>query len=122
MNLTTTHKLLILAVLWVMLSGGGTSSSSVTALTYVYEKGDSPVPPPVIAALDKLNRREPKVLATLHEVDTTDGTGQVPDQYKVAVDAAKAAGMPAAVAEAKGKVKRVVKDPKTEEQVLEAAK
>lgn len=122
MNLTTTHKLLILAVLWVMLSGGGTSSSSVTSVTYVHEKDSTPVPNAVIAALDKLNRKEPKVLATIQEINTTDGGGAVPDQYVVAVEAAKAAGLPSLVAEAKGKVKRVVKDPKTEEQVLEAAK
>jgi hypothetical protein len=122
-NLTTTQKLLILLAAWWLLSGklpSVVAPSSVTAVTYTFEKSDAGIPPPVAAALDKLNRQG--IVATHDEIDTTDGTEQVPDQYKVSRPAAKAVGLPALVVMAKDKVVRTVKAPTTEEQVLEAAK
>jgi hypothetical protein len=122
-NLTTTHKLLILLVAWWLLSGGKLPSvgpSKVTAATYVYEKDNGSVPPPVLAALDKLNRAG--VMATTFEEDTTDADGKVPDQYAVALPAARTAGLPSLVVLAGDKVLRTVKAPTTEEQVTEAAR
>lgn len=94
-------------------------TDKATAATYVYEKDDTAVPPPVLAGLNRLNR-EKKLLATLFEDDTTDGTGEIPEQYKVSLAAARQAGLPALVMTAGDKVLRVVKAPKTEQAVMEA--
>ena len=116
--------LLMLAVgLWLLLGDGCTLPIVVakpTAATYIYEKDDTTVPPAIAAALDKLNTAG--IRANIFEEDTTDGAGEVPDQYKLALPAAKAEGLPALVVEGGGRVLRTVKDPKTEEAVLEAAK
>lgn len=95
------------------------SVTRATAATFVYEKDLHVVPPPVLAALNKLNR-ERDIIATVFEKDTTDGTGEVPEQYKVALDAAAKAGLPALVVLNGKEVLRVVRDPKTEQSVLEA--
>lgn len=92
----------------------------VTAVTYTYDDKQHSVPPPVAAALDKLNRQG--ITATLDEVDTLDASGAVPEQYKASRPAAVAAGLPALVVMAGEKVRRVVPKPTTAEQVEEAAK
>lgn len=95
-------------------------------VTLVYEKDQGPVRPTVAAALAKLNQqaidagRSP--FADEFEEDTVDGTGEVPDQFRLALDAARKAGLPALVVVAGGKLVRVVKDPRTEADVLEAVK
>jgi hypothetical protein len=61
------------------------------------------------------------VVATVFEDDTRDGSGEVPDQYKVPLAAAQQAGLPALVVTAGDKVLKVAKDPKTEAEVMEAA-
>jgi hypothetical protein len=94
--------------------------SKPTAVTYTIDDKQNSVPPPVSAALNKLNRQG--ILATVDEVDTTDGSSDVPDQYKVSRPAAIAAGLPALVVMSGEKVLRTVKDPRTEEAVLEAVK
>jgi hypothetical protein len=91
-----------------------------TAATYTLDDKQHSVPPPVSAALNKLNRQG--ILATVDEVDTTDGSSDVPDQYKVSRPAAIAAGLPALVVMSGEKVLRTVKDPRTEEAVMEAVK
>lgn len=95
-------------------------ATQVTAVVYTFDDKQHSVPPPVSAALNMLNRQNIK--ATLDEVDTTDTTGEVPEQYKISRPAAVAAGLPALVALAGGKVRRVVPKPMTEEQVLNAIK
>lgn len=90
------------------------------AVVYIYEKDQTSVPSPVAVALDKLNRQG--VTATTHEVDATDGTGDVPEQYKLAVAAAKTTGLPALVVSGGGKVIRTLKDPRTEASVMEASR
>lgn len=90
-----------------------------TAAVYVYEKDKSPVPPGVTTGIDRLNR-ERKIVATLLEADTTDGTGDVPDQYRAALAAARRAGLPAMVALAGQTVLRTTRAPATEAAVLEA--
>jgi len=111
-------------VAWQVLAGGkhvvNPVPVNVTAATYVYEKDETAVPSPVMAALNTLNKQG--IVATLFEEDTTDGTGDTPEQAKVPLAAAKAAGLPALVVTAGEKVVRTVKDPKTAEAVLEAAK
>ena len=91
-----------------------------TAVTYVYEKDSNPIPSPVLVALNTLNRTG--LLATVFEQNTIDGTGETPEQYKTALAAAKAAGLPALVVQAGKDVIRTVKAPATAESVLEAAK
>lgn len=95
------------------------TTGPATAAVYVYEKDSSAVPPFVTTAINRLNR-ERKVMATLFEADTTDGTGDVPDQYRLALAAAKKAGLPAVVALAGQTVLRVTPAPATEAAVLEA--
>ena len=93
--------------------------NKATAATYVYEKDQTAIPSQVESALNRINR-ERNILATKFEQNTVDGSGEVPSQYTVALAAAKAAGLPALVVTAGATVLRVVKDPKTEQQVLEA--
>lgn len=94
-------------------------SAPATGAVYVYEKDESPVPVGVTVALNRLNR-ERKIVATLLEADTTNGTGVVPAQFKPALDAAKAAGLPCLVVVAGSAVLRVVPAPATEAAVMEA--
>lgn len=94
-------------------------SAPATGAVYVYEKDESPVPVGVTVALNRLNR-EQRIAATLLEADTTNGTGVVPAQFKPALDAAKAAGLPCLVVVAGSTVLRVVPAPATEAAVMEA--
>lgn len=100
--------------------GPTTPTTPATAVTYVYEKDVTAIPSPVAAGLNRLNR-EKKIVATLFEEDTVDGTGQTPEQYRVPLSAAQAAGLPALVVTAGATVLKVVKAPTTEQQVMEAA-
>jgi hypothetical protein len=118
-ELTTLQRLAILLVLWFLLQGGG-GSSALTAAVYIHEKDDTPVPSAVRAAISQLNSQG--LLATEYEEDTTDGTDDVPAQYKLPLEAAKKAGLPAMVFLAKDKVAKVLKDPKTDTEILEAVK
>jgi hypothetical protein len=95
------------------------TSGSATAAVYVYEKDAGGVPPFVSVAVNRLNR-ERKVVATLFEDDTTDGDGDVPEQYRSALDAARKAGLPAVVAIAGRTVIRVTPRPASEAAVMEA--
>lgn len=117
--------LLILVGVLLLVAGGWSpvsvlSPRKVTDVVYVYEKDSGGVPSAVATGLSKLN--EQGVMATTHEVDAKDASGEIPEQYKHAVPAAKAAGLPALVASAGETVIRTVKAPTTEEAVLEAAK
>jgi hypothetical protein len=93
----------------------------VTMVTYVYEKDQTSVPRPVSLALQQLNAGG-SIVATEFEEDTVDGTGDIPDQYKIALAEARQSGLPALVVQAGNSVVRVIKDPKTAESVLEASK
>lgn len=90
-----------------------------TAAVYVYEKDSSAVPTAVTAGLNKLNR-ERKILANLLEADTTNGGGHVPTQFRQALDAATAAGLPALVVLSGTAVLRVVPAPGSIDAVVEA--
>lgn len=93
--------------------------ATATSVTYVYEKDDTNPPAQVASALNRLNR-EKKIIATMFEDDTKDGSGEVPDQYRVPLAAALEAGLPALVVTNGETVLTVVKAPTTEAQVLEA--
>jgi len=92
----------------------------VDRVTYVYEKDDGSVPRPVAFALAKLSQTH--VIATEFDQHSTNGSGQVPSQYKIALAAARQAGLPALVVQSGDQVVRVVKSPTTEAAVMEAAK
>lgn len=86
-----------------------------TQATLIYEKDtNANITAAVMAGLNKLNR-ERNIFAELHEAGDN-----VPERLKVAVAAAKAAGLPALIVHAGGKVIRVTKDPKTVDDVLKA--
>ena len=118
---------LIIAVLVYLLASGtiplpGTPSNpttKATAATYVYEKDETRVPPAVQSGLNRLNR-ERGIVATLCEDDDVDGTGEISDQYKVPITAARQAGLPSLVVTAGDTVLNVLKNPQTEEQVMGA--
>lgn len=96
-------------------------SKKVTQVTYVYEKDQNNVPPPVSFGLQRINQDSlGSVVASAFEEDTIDGSGQVPDQYAIALEAARKAGLPALVVQSGQVVLKVVKDPKTEQSVAEA--
>jgi len=114
--------LMLLVAALSQLGGGGVlplPGPSVTAVVYVYEKDQHAVPSAVMAGLNRLNR-EKKITATIFDRDTTDGGGQVPDQYKAPLAAAVESGVPSLVVMGGDTVWRVVKDPKTEAAVMEA--
>lgn len=90
-----------------------------TSAVYVYEKDATAVPAGVTAGIDRLNR-ERKIVATLLEADTVDGTDRVPEQYRVAMAAAKHAELPALVVLSGTAVMKVVKAPTTEDEVVRA--
>lgn len=90
-----------------------------TAAVYVYEKDATAVPAGVTAGLDRLNR-ERKVVATMLEEDAVDGGGDVPEQYRPALQVAKDEGPPVLVVLSGTTVVKVVKAPTTVDQVLEA--
>lgn len=90
-----------------------------SAAVYVYEKDSSAVPVGVTAGLNRLNR-ERQIVATLFEDDTTDGTGDVPEQYRIAVEAGKKAGLPAFVVLSGSTVLAVVRAPATEDDLMRA--
>lgn len=120
-NLTTIQKLMLLLLVWYWLSGGGSlvPGGRAAAAVYVHEKDGGSTPPPVQAAIDELN--VPPFSATIHEVDGKNPNQQVPEQYKFAVPAAKADGLPSFVwMGTGGKVVKLVKNPQTYEQVMES--
>lgn len=93
--------------------------AKVDRVTFVYEKDDHAIPSGVQVGLSTLNQRG--ILATIFEQDTVDGSGETPEQYKVALKAAKDAGLPSAVAQAGAKVTKVAKNPTLDTHVLELA-
>lgn len=92
---------------------------SVSAVVYVYEKDETAIPVGVSSGINKLNR-DKKVVASLFERDTVDGTGQTPDQFKPALEAARRESIPSLIVLSGTSVVKVVKSPKTETEVLGA--
>lgn len=94
-------------------------SPAVSAVVYVYEKDEASIPVGVSSAINRLNR-ERSIVASIFERDTVDGTGQTPDQFKPALDAAKRESIPSLIVLSGTSVVKVVKSPKTETEVLGA--
>lgn len=95
------------------------TTPTVTAAVYVYEKDDGPVPVGVYTGIEKLNLQK-KILASLFEKDTVDGTGDTPEQYKPALDAAKSKSIPSLVVLSGTTTLTIVEKPQTESDILEA--
>ena len=91
---------------------------TVTQVVYCFEKNQTPIYPGVAEALTELNKRGIK--ATEFERDTTDGDGQVPDQYKAARQAALDSGLPALVVEYSDGGLVVVDDPRDADEIIDA--
>lgn len=114
------RPLLLLAAGLVLLSGPlpaipwpvpiVTAPAAATAAVYVYEKDATAVPVGVTVGLNRLNR-DRGIVATLLEADTVDGTGDIPEQYRGALAAAKGHGLPALVVLSGSTVLSVVKAP-----------
>lgn len=96
------------------------ATTKVDRVTYVYERTQSGVPRPVAAKFRELNAAG-KITATAVDIDTVDGAGETPEQYKIAFGAARGR-LPAVVVQAGKKVVRVVEDPKTAESIEAAIK
>jgi hypothetical protein len=96
--------------------------SKIDRVTYVWEKDNGPIPRPVSAALQRINAEASGVVATEFEQNSPDGTGETPEQYKIALEVAKKVGLPALVVQSGKTVVTVVKDPKTEASVMEVVK
>lgn len=99
-----------------------TNPGKITQLTYVYEKDDNPTPRQVRTALQQIQGGSLGIVATEYEQNTPDGTGQVPTQYQIALKAAKEKGLPALVVQSGNVVLKVISDPQTTQQVLDAIK
>jgi hypothetical protein len=96
-------------------------NSEITAAVWVYEKDDGEPPSSVRVALDRLNR-ERKILATTFDDDSVDGDGEVPDQYKAPLEAAKNYQLPVLVLMKRSGPPEVIRAPKTEQEVWDAVK
>jgi len=120
------YRLLILIVMAVLVMMRTTEDPSnppvnppgtVTQVTFIYEKDDSVPPRAVQDALRDLN--EADILASAIDKDVSNGQGDMPEQYKIALDAA-AGKLPCLVVQAGDKILRVIEDP-TAKDVEEAA-
>ena len=89
-----------------------TITQGIDRVTYVYEKDEGAVPRPISYSLAELNKLG-GIIATELEVDPETGLGGIPTQDKIAVDAAKTAGLPALVVQQGEKVVNVAKSPQT---------
>lgn len=85
-------------------------ATKATSVAYVYEKDQTAPPVGVTVALNRLNR-DRGIMATLVEADAVDGTGQVPAQYRTAIEAARRDGLPALVVLSGSTVIGIVKAP-----------
>ena len=90
-----------------------------TSAVYVYEKDQSAIPVGVTVGLNRINR-ERGIVASLYEADTTDGTGDVPEQYREALAAAAASGLPALVVLSGTTVLSVTPAPEDAEAIVRA--
>jgi hypothetical protein len=92
-----------------------------TKAVYVFEQRQGSPPPPVLAALSKLNVPG-GLVASSFDQSTLSGKGQIPAQYVVALEVAKREGLPILVVQAGDQVLRFVKAPKTAAEVEGAVK
>ena len=95
-------------------------TTNPTAAVYVYEKDQGSVPGPVSQALHRLNTERDSFAASAIDQDIVTGGGTVPAQFQAAIAAARAAGLPALVILGESGVLRVLPNPTTEAEIMEA--
>jgi len=94
--------------------------STVSQVTYIYEKDETAPPPEVSGELLRLNQ-ETEIAASEIDDDVVDGSGEVPDQYKKSIQAAREHGLPCLVIQDdQGNVLAVVASPTTAEDIRKA--
>lgn len=109
------------SVITDLITPGPATPDTPTAAVYIFEKDDTGMPSSAISAgLSKLNAQG--IVASAFEEDTTDSTGETPEQYKLALAEAKKVGLPALVVLVGDKVTEVVQKPTTEQHVLDIVK
>ena len=113
--------IILIIALVLVLTSSGVVNTGVTQATYVYEKDAGGVPRGVQFGLNQLNDRDPPILATAIDDDAVTGVDAFPEQYRIAVEAARKEGLPALVVQSGDRVVRVVKAPTTEAEVKNAA-
>ena len=94
--------------------------STPDTVCVIYESSDTIPPPYVTGALGNL--QADGLQTRIFDKDVVTGGGQVPKALKDAIDKANQNGLPALVILSKGKVIKVQDLPKTESEIIEAAK
>lgn len=89
-----------------------------TAAIYFYEKDQTAIPPYVSAGLNQINRKG--IDATLFEVDTTNGKSTIPERFRVPHSEAVKAGVPVLIVMAGTTVTKIIKAPKSIEEITGA--
>ena len=115
--------ILLLGVILALTSGGGADilpSNKATAAVYVYEKDTTAVPSGVQGGINRI-KRELGLAASVVDDDVTDGAGHIPEQYAVAIPAAREHGLPCLVVLVDDDVLKIV-EVQTEEDVMEAVR
>ena len=88
-------------------------TTTATAAVYVYEQRDNSIPRPVAVALQQLNAGDSGVVCSEFDDDTLNGLDQTPKQFRTALEAARAAGIPCLVVLSGDTVLKVVPNPQT---------
>lgn len=110
----------------IILSDGGLNfpwnivASKPDTVAVVYESSDNIPEPYVTGALNKLSAEGIQV--RVFDKDIVNGNQEIPSQVKEAIKAANNNGLPALVILSEGKVIKVQDLPKTESEIIEAAK
>ena len=94
--------------------------TSPDTVAVIYESSDTIPPPYVTGALGIL--QADGLQTRIFDKDVVTGTGQVPEYLKNAIEEATKNGLPALVVLSKGNVIKVQDLPKTESEIIEAAK
>lgn len=120
MSLNRNTAIVLILILLVLASQNSTTtpSSKVDRVSYIYEKDDGAVPPPIQYAMRELNKLA--IIATVFEIDSTTGLDAVPTQDAIAVAAARNAGLPCLIIQQGQTVVKIVKAPTTVTHVADA--
>jgi hypothetical protein len=120
-NNGTVLLILVLLVAWFFLQGPGSkapvfSPPGPMLVVVVYESSEMPLPTQTYDA-------RPKIEEAGHEFrvvddDVEDGDGQMPDELKLAIPAAREHGLPALVVQSGDEILKVLDLPETAEEII----
>ena len=113
-------NLICVFLVFVLLSTSGTISQKTDTAYVVYESSEYSPEPYVIGAVRKLS--ESGIDVRVFDKDVVDGDNEVPSHISAAIEAAIQNGLPALVIMSNNNVKKVQALPKTENEIVEAAK